>query len=690
MPLSETTKARLAAAAILSITVVIHVAYKCSTNGGGAYSYSPAAALTMAEAFKLTAAVALLWMYGGGFAEIKHHVTLGFALKNGLLATLYFVGNHIAFRLFLTLDMSTITAFKSLVPVMTAVAYSQVFAPLRSIQWTAIILQVIGVFLLHYEACKGTVDIDQFDLGLLLSATAITSIAGVRNEVLLKRAGVPLHSQNTVLYSWGVLLNGVLFMTTSTVGFFDGFSACAIAVVIANSVIGLCITAIYKYADVNVKNYVISVATIPILLLSPLVTPGKVIALLSVLGALVIVISTILYFHFAPQLQLLEYIPIGAQEISEAPRPFPKIARQAITAVMAVALAAAILILLSRASDPQPVLVPVPATTSSMVPVETAVVRLDAHETYTTNPLTIAIPPTTPAATTPPSELHCVAAEATPLCLTLAEEQTLRAGYGDLPVGAPVDPDTPPGDDVAVCLTGGVRTFFTHNIAENIGASLRALGTAHVTVLVNVFPGDTPDWVSADDAIQDSLTRVVEALRAVTPEFTIIASTPEATVIPVATYATCDEAQLRIGVPPVIPQYDRIYSCARDVQQIEIQRKKRFDWFYRLRPDVRMHNPPTVSALAKGHFNGHRMDTHIFHDQYFILPAELAQPVMSLAATLMRGCYSEEFVSRLGTTQLAFRNENRVWPEVALYTALALEHIPFKSLDNVSFEPVRA
>merc|ERR1719265_2887863 len=69
-----------------------------------------------------------------------------------------------------------------------------------------------------------------------------------------------MNIQNLVLYGGGAWMNLVAFFfipnpnSKAALGFFDGYSnPLALAVVLANALIGLAITAVYKYADAVTK-----------------------------------------------------------------------------------------------------------------------------------------------------------------------------------------------------------------------------------------------------------------------------------------------------------------------------------------------------------------------------------------------------------------------------------------------------
>ncbi len=87
---------------------------------------------------------------------------------------------------------------------------------------------------------------------MLLSQVFVSSVAGVYNQFLLKSDKASLHAQNSMLYFYGVLINGMIHITIRLIkpeepNFFAGYtSLSAYLVILSNVFIGLAITAVYK------------------------------------------------------------------------------------------------------------------------------------------------------------------------------------------------------------------------------------------------------------------------------------------------------------------------------------------------------------------------------------------------------------------------------------------------------------
>jgi hypothetical protein len=87
---------------------------------------------------------------------------------------------------------------------------------------------------------------------VLLSQVFVSSVAGVYNQSLLKGDSASLHAQNTMLYAFGLVINGMIHTTIRIVkpgepSLFAGYTNLAsYLVILSNVFIGLAITAVYK------------------------------------------------------------------------------------------------------------------------------------------------------------------------------------------------------------------------------------------------------------------------------------------------------------------------------------------------------------------------------------------------------------------------------------------------------------
>jgi hypothetical protein len=219
-----------------------------------------------------------------------------------ILALLYCINNQIAFFLFQYVDIVTISLFKSFTSFQSAIFLWCLFQrPINRVQWSSIVLQVMGLIIVQYDVCKKMPILAAKFYAILLGSCFITSICTVWNEYLLKNYSVNLHIQNAALYLFGTLINLTTFIIfynqneNYSKGFFEGYSILAIAVVFSNSILGLVITVVYKYADAIIKTFSSACAT-GVLLFFNWQFFGLPTNLVTGLGAAIIFIASYIYF----------------------------------------------------------------------------------------------------------------------------------------------------------------------------------------------------------------------------------------------------------------------------------------------------------------------------------------------------------------------------------------------------------
>jgi len=122
---------------------------------------------------------------------------------------------------------------------------------------------MIGLLIIQYDACQNMPFLSFKYYVILVCSTLITAICSVWNERLIQTYSVNIHIQNVILYSFGLMLNLALFFflpdlfghSDSKKHFFEGYSFSVYAIILCNSVLGIVITFVYKYADAIVKTF---------------------------------------------------------------------------------------------------------------------------------------------------------------------------------------------------------------------------------------------------------------------------------------------------------------------------------------------------------------------------------------------------------------------------------------------------
>lgn len=217
------------------------------------------------------------------------------------LSALYFTNNQIAFILYEHIDIVTISLWKTLVSIETAIFSRILFRrSITDIQWCSIILQILGLIIAQNNICQQKQILETKFYFILFISCSITCISSVWNEHLLKGYSVDLHTQNSILYFFGIIFNmtayiiDVLHRSPSSRSFFDGYNAYTVAIIFCNAVTGIVITAVYRYADAVTKTFS-SACTIGIMIIMNWTLFNEQTDLMNFLGATVIFLSSYIY-----------------------------------------------------------------------------------------------------------------------------------------------------------------------------------------------------------------------------------------------------------------------------------------------------------------------------------------------------------------------------------------------------------
>ncbi|KAJ3191271.1 hypothetical protein HK101_007920 [Irineochytrium annulatum] len=306
----------LAFVGLIVIQVAVAVIYKLA-SASGTYKFSQASSLAISELVKMGIAFGLLCITvkdyhlqaklketdgamgsAGGvtvgkgsvvdlsLAELKIGFTRSNVLQIGSLAALYTINNHLGFSLFLMADPGTIALLKSGCTFISALILTMLGRHQATLQWVSIFLQICGIITSQYF--------------VLLTSVTITALCGCMNDVINKNMKQSLHVINFYLYTFGFVFNMAVYIITAmtdptTQGFFEGYDTMAKVVVFCNCVIGIAVTAVYKYADAVVKTIAQTCSTSILIVISFLFF-GTSINILTVNGIMTIFLATYVYF----------------------------------------------------------------------------------------------------------------------------------------------------------------------------------------------------------------------------------------------------------------------------------------------------------------------------------------------------------------------------------------------------------
>lgn len=262
----------LATLGLVAVSTTMGVLYKVSQAVGGGFKYSTTSAVCIAEMMKFSMSTSFhvhdpshhnsQSKLASAAESAKSQLSLEVVQHIWVLSFLYTLNNQISFYVYMLADPGTIFLFKAGSTMI--VATIQCFCVGKAFtteQWKAMFLQGVGMVVVQYNPCKNTGRYGPLAYTLMAFSTILTALTAVRNEYLVKNYKVALNVQNAVLYSGGFLMNLFAFFvlpnpnsTQGKIGFFEGYgNPLAVGVVFANAVIGLAITAVYKYADAVTK-----------------------------------------------------------------------------------------------------------------------------------------------------------------------------------------------------------------------------------------------------------------------------------------------------------------------------------------------------------------------------------------------------------------------------------------------------
>jgi hypothetical protein len=293
--------------ALVLLQTLVGTLYKISQTGSH-YAYSTFAAFSIAEFIKLAISLTLYTKERPNHESFKEALVAtcvsltksGLVFKIAMLAALYFANNQLAFVLFLRADPASINLLKAGSSAITALVWCIFMGRVVSQeQWITIAMQVCGLIVVQYDACKGQTVLAASDYGLIFLSVLITATCGVWNEQQLKTMPLSLHEQNMVLYAFGALLNGAGHHVKANLDphfprFFEGYSALSVCVIIVNACFGVVVTAVYKYSNAIIKTLASAVTTVVLTVISMLFF-GLHVTIVSGAGCVSVMLAVMLY-----------------------------------------------------------------------------------------------------------------------------------------------------------------------------------------------------------------------------------------------------------------------------------------------------------------------------------------------------------------------------------------------------------
>jgi drug/metabolite transporter (DMT)-like permease len=215
-----------------------------------------------------------------------------------LLSLGYSINNQITFRLYTLTTPVVISLLKSAAPVVTAILTLLFMRQNRTeLGWLALLIQTLGMIVAQYDPCKGSLRMELVVyvsgfIGLLL-----TSSCSVMNTELLKRNAnkVSMHSINMTMYIVGTIFNLIMHnVDGGGLTLFENYTKETLLVILCNSLLGLAVTFVYKYADAIIKTLAQSLNICSLLVFGPVLF-GSEVSFMELVGVSIVCLSTYIY-----------------------------------------------------------------------------------------------------------------------------------------------------------------------------------------------------------------------------------------------------------------------------------------------------------------------------------------------------------------------------------------------------------
>ncbi|EZA59073.1 UDP-galactose/UDP-N-acetylglucosamine transporter srf-3 [Ooceraea biroi] len=237
-------------------------------------------AVVMAEVVKLFTCLVLVFVEEGGFEKFYRtlHTTIVKqpidTLKVCVPSLLYIIQNNLLYVSASNLDAATHQVTYQLKILTTAFfAVTILHRSLRSTQWGALVLLVIGVVLVQLAQSVKTIlpsGVEQshwLGFSAALSACFLSGFAGIYFEKILKGSDISVWMRNVQLSVLSIPFGlGTCFLNDGDVirkqGFFFGYDWFIVYLVVLQAGGGLIVAMVVKYADNILKGFATSLAII--------------------------------------------------------------------------------------------------------------------------------------------------------------------------------------------------------------------------------------------------------------------------------------------------------------------------------------------------------------------------------------------------------------------------------------------
>lgn len=266
---------------VCAVYVVISVAIDLSiaVQKQPGYAFNPVCAVLVTEAVKLclSTAVYAVSMLGGDVKAVPAEASFSDIWCMAVPAFIYSVNNILVYHAIQQNSMGEFGIFRDTIIIWTACLWRCVFrVPLGSTRLVGIIVVFSG---LVFNKVFSTFFAGAFSWRFMwiVAMTICNAVGSVANEYALKRnGGLDINVQNIALYGFCTLFTALILLVTDphrySSSLFTGFSSNTWLTVGLQSIVGLLIARLLKYADAVMKSIGTCLRGPVVVLVAPLFT----------------------------------------------------------------------------------------------------------------------------------------------------------------------------------------------------------------------------------------------------------------------------------------------------------------------------------------------------------------------------------------------------------------------------------
>ncbi|KAM4675690.1 putative UDP-sugar transporter protein SLC35A4 [Discoglossus pictus] len=233
----------------------------------GKIPFSSSSVVLLIELSKLIVSFLLLLIWDRKPPNVS--VSWRLAAPYSLPALLYCINNNLVVHMQHYMDPSSFQVLSNLKIVSTALLYSLILHQRLSIyKWFSLFLLLIGGVFYSYGGIQDLEEkvssgshiyITLPGVLLMLLYCFISGLSAVYTERILKTQKIPLNIQNIFLYTFGIVINLLIHLTsTHKSSFLDGFSIWVLVIIASQALNGLIMSAVMKHSSNITRLFIIS------------------------------------------------------------------------------------------------------------------------------------------------------------------------------------------------------------------------------------------------------------------------------------------------------------------------------------------------------------------------------------------------------------------------------------------------